>query len=81
MDTPRVPPPLTPFTVDLNASIKNAIAAIDPGDRGQASVGVSLTGVEATVAWRPLTRLTFGGSAERLWGGTWKAGVKGQVRW
>lgn len=71
-----------PVSVDLEQAIASAIQAI-PSDRtGAATVGVSKTGIEARVGWKPKPNVWFGGYAVKQWGGQgWQAAAQAGVVW
>jgi hypothetical protein len=65
----------------VKVAIDQAIAAVPRDKRGRAAVGLSVTGAEAEVGWKPTSWLDLGGYAKKLWRGGWTAGAKAQVIW
>lgn len=69
------------FPTGFQSSIDKAVAAIPVDGKGGLVVGATKQGVEFGVAWKPSSRVSLGGYAEKLWGGGWDAGVKATVTW
>lgn len=77
-----VPPPYTPMSSALRASIDSAVRAIPNGKRGQATAAITLDGVQFDAAVQHSDWLSFGGYGARLWrGGGWTAGAKATATW
>ena len=71
-------PVLTP---GLRVAIDQAVAALPADRRGHLSIGVSLTGAEASIAQRGPWGSVVGGDAKRLWGGGFEAGARLTAAW
>lgn len=65
----------------LRSSIDQAVRELPREANGQLVAGVSLTGVEASVATKGPFGILVGGYAKRLWGGGFEAGAKLQRSW
>lgn len=79
---PIVIPITTPvFAPDLKAAIMASLASVPVAKQGRVGFGISLTGAEVSVGWKPSSVFEVGGYAKRLWGGGWVAGAQGQVIW
>ncbi len=73
-------PLVRPISEALDAELTKLRGQVPTGKRGYATVGASLTGMEAGIGFKPKPWLDFSGYASKQWsGGGWTAGARVNV--
>jgi len=69
------------FDPTLKAAVSSALQDVPYGKTGRVGFGVTTTGAEVSIGWKPTSIFEVGGYAKKLWGGGYVAGAQGQIIW